>query len=144
MGLKIITPVLAMMFMVGIFLVTAQPACAVSKNEIKVYNCIPFGSDEELYNELWIKRGEDLYLQASLHFDGGDPQLMKLLHLYVYNSKNVQIVNDERSTGLGGVATFKLNTKKWDSGTYTLGFVYLDESKYGRPTAGHDIVLHIV
>jgi hypothetical protein len=142
MSLKNIIPTLGILLMLGMFLVAVQPASAVSKTEIEVYK-FDLYDPVEVFQELWIEKGKNLVLQASLHIDGGNPEWMKMLRLYVFNSTD-QLVNEERSTGLGGIATFNLNTKNWDAGTYTIGIVYLDNDSFGYPRAGHDIELHIV
>ena len=36
----------------------------------------------------------------------------------VYNPKGNQIVDEERIAGYSGVAHYKINTKKWNTGTY--------------------------
>jgi hypothetical protein len=143
MGLKIIIPTLGIILMLVVFLVAVQPASAVSKTEIKVYQYDLYDPlHEEIHQDLWIKKGQYLALQATIHINGGNQEWMKMLHFYIFNSA-AQIVNEERSTGLGGVANFDIDTRNWGAGTYTIGIAYLDED-IGYPIAGHDIELHIV
>ena len=104
MELKKIVPVLAIMAMMGVFVVSMQPASAAHQTVVKAYNYDPYDPPgDEIGTNLNISKGEYLDLAATLHVDGGNPQWFRYIHFYVYNSKGDQIANEERNSGFGGV-----------------------------------------
>ncbi|ADZ09736.1 hypothetical protein Metbo_1504 [Methanobacterium lacus] len=142
MELKRIVPILAIMAMMGVFLVAMQPASAASKSEIKVYQYDPPGA-EVVGKEISIYKGEYLDLAATLHIDDGNPQWFRWVNFYVYNSKGDQIVNEERNSGFGGIARCWINSKDWSKGTYNVSVVYQGNEDDGYSKAEKKVVLHV-
>jgi hypothetical protein len=145
MNLKKIVPVLAMMVMVGVFVVSMQPASAAHQTALKVYKHDPnFPPGEELGSDLVINKGDALDISATLHVDGGNPQWFRYIHFYVHNSTGDQIVNEERNSGFGGVTRCWINSKKWEAGKYKISIIYWGNDEDGYPKAVKIVNLCIV
>lgn len=145
MYLKKIVPILAIMAMMGVFVVAMQPASAAHQTIVKAYTYDPYDPPGiEIRNVLQIKKGNPLDIASTLHVDGGNPQWFRYIHFYVYNSKGEQIVNEKRNSGFGGTARCWINSKNWDTGTYKLCLTYLGNDGDGYPRADKEITVHIV
>jgi len=145
MDLKRIMPILAIMAMMGVFLVAMQPASAASKTEIKVYTYDPNDTPGmEIGKNLTITRGGDIDLTATLHVDNGSPQWFRYVNFYVYNPDGDQIVNEERNTAFGGVSRCIINSKTWARGKYKVCVTYLGNEHDGYPRADKEFTLTII
>lgn len=124
MELQKIVPVLAIMAMMGVFVVSMQPACAAHQTVLKGYQYDPNDPPgTELGTDLYIKKGNYLDVAATLHVDGGNPQWFRWVHFYVYDPNGNQIVDEQRTTGFG-VARCWINSKDWKSGNYTISMIF--------------------
>lgn len=144
MDLKKLVPILAVMAMMGVFLVAMQPASAASKSEIKVYQYDQYDPPgAQIDKEIYIGKGEYLDLAASLHIDDGHPQWFRWVTFKVYDSNGKEIVNEERNSGFGGIARCWINSKDWNKGTYNVCVVYAGNEEDGYPKAEKKFVVHI-
>jgi len=145
MELKKIVTILAIMAMMGVFVVSMQPASAAHQTVLKAYNYdlndLP---GYELSNDWSISKGDVMDISATLHVDGGNPQWFRYIHFSVYNSKGDQIINEERSSGFGGVARCWIDSKDWEPGTYKISMIYWGNDKDGYPRADKEIMVHII
>jgi hypothetical protein len=145
MELKKIVPILAVMAMMGVFVVSMQTASATHQTVLKAYNYDPYDPPGmEIGNDWTIKKGEYLDISASLHVDGGNPQWFRYIHFYVYNARGDQIVNEERSSGFGGIARCWIDSKKWEPGTYKMCIIYWGNDDDGYPRTDKEFNIHIV
>ena len=143
MELRKIVPILAVMAMICIFF-SMQSVSAAHQTEVKAYQYDPNDPPgDELGTDLFIKKGDALDIGATLHVDGGGPQWFRFIHMYIYNSKGNQIVNEDRSAGFG-VARFWINSKKWEPGNYRICLIYWGNKDDDYPRADKEILLHIV
>jgi hypothetical protein len=142
---KRIMPILAIMALMGVFLVAMQPASAASKTEIKVYTYDPMDRPGmEIGKNLTMVRGGDLDISATLHVNDGSPQWFRWVNFYVYNEQGDQIVSEERNTAFGGVSRCMINSKTWGRGKYKVGVTYLGNEHDGYPRADKEFTLTII
>jgi hypothetical protein len=137
MDLKKIIPILAIMAMIGIFLVAMQPANAATTGLI-VYHHGTF-----LGTEMSIKKGEKLDLIATLSVDGRALQPLRYINLYIRNSKDILTHKDESFTGIGGYSYFNVDTSKWACGNYKMLFIYWGSHDGEWPIAKKIVKLQI-
>ncbi len=145
MDLKKIISILAVMSVIGVFLVAVQPATAAKTTEIKAYYYnafLPPGA--EINTDMYVNKSADIDISATLHVNGGKPQWFRYMHCYIYNSKGELIVHEERNSGFGGIARFWVDKRKWNTGTYKISIIYWGNSRYGYPRADKNITLHLV
>lgn len=139
MYLKKIMPILFLMAMIGIFMGAVQPASATT-TEIKAYKLYP---DQELFNQVSIKKGQIWDLHATLHVNGGDPQWYRYIHLYIYDSHGNQVFNEQGCTWLFGISNFKINANDYPCGDYKMCFIYWGSPDGEWPRADKEMVLHV-
>ena len=145
MEIKKIVPILAIMAMMGVFVVSMQPASAAHQTVLKAYNYDSYNPPGMEIGDDWIiKKGESLDISATLHVDDGNPQWFRYIHFYVYNSKGDKIVNEKRTSGFGGVARCGINSKNWEPGTYRMSIIYYGNDRDGYPRADKEFIVHIV
>lgn len=145
MDLKRIMPILAIMAMMGVFLVAMQPASAASKTEIKIYTydqIDPPGM--EIEKNLTMVRGGDMDISATLHVNNGNPQWFRWVNFNVYNDHGDQIVSEERNTAFGGISRCLINSKTWERGKYKVCVTYFGNEHDGYPRADKEFTLTII
>jgi hypothetical protein len=145
MDLKRIMPILAIMAMMGVFLVAMQPASAASKTEIKVYAYDPVDPPgKEIGKNLTMVMGGIMDISATLHVNNGSPQWFRWVNFNVYNDHGDQIVREERNTAFGGVSRCWIDTKTWGRGKYKVCVTYLGNEDDGYPRADKEFTLTII
>jgi hypothetical protein len=145
MYLKKTIPILAIIAMMSVFMGAMHPASASSTTEVKAYIYNPHHPPgTELGKEITIKRGQALDIAGTVHINGGKPKWYRYIHFNVYNPKGNQIVDEERIAGYSGVVHYKINTKKWNTGTYKLCVIYWGSDNGDYPRADKEITLHII
>lgn len=145
MELQRIVPVLALMAMMGVLVVSMQPACAAHQTVLKAYNYDPYDPPgTEIGSEMTIKKGDYLDVAASLNVNGGNPQWFRWIDFYVYDSTGNQIIKEERNSAFGGIARCWMNSKEWTIGTYKINIIYRGNDDDDYPRADKNILLHIV
>ncbi len=145
MYMKKIVPILALIAISGVFLMGVQAVSAAHTTEVKAYTYDAIYSPEgEIGSSMDLTKGYTFDIAATLHVDGGNQQWFRSITYNVYNSNGDQIVNEERSTGFGGIARCRINTKEWDYGNYLVKVSYLGNDKDEYPGAEKKFTLHIV
>jgi len=145
MSMKKIVPILVMIAISGVFLMGLQAVSAVHTTEIKTYNYDPYDPPgQEIGKETSLRIPEAFDISASLHVDGGNPQWFRWVNYKVFTPHGDQIFNEDRNTGLGGIARCWISTKNWKAGNYTVVVSYGGNEKDDYPSASKKFALKVI